>query len=635
MKLKKLITLFGICSILAGCGKSEEASSPIPSSPIEQSSSSSIGQSSSTSSDARSKDDYSSVLNMVYNLVASEANISSEKIVKTSNNAYSKTVQTFNVDIYSDDTSSSEGTIIKYDANNKETLRDTFKERTLVRTDKVANETDSYDEMAFIYYAIDYDNNNFSSSLYGDDASRLYVAGSASDAASKGFDDDSYVLQSEIGRAITKQGVFAIYTFIQENLINDTYIGSGYFYYGDDEDGNVLYETTASYSYPDTDYDGTITIEKSVSFVWDEDNDRILSYKTSYLMTEVTDDSDDPYISESIEEGTLNYGQKEAAPSDGLLNVDDYFVTEVTELDVTDDQTAKEFDDPAAFPVSADYLFAKPKTYLPAKALNVGFSDLTPVSSSDSSVIKLNNGYFECVGKGSTTLTYSYVGKESDIWVDKQISIDIVIPNATAPQSISAYPLFTNSSPTSYNNQIHVGKSYKKIISVSPFGADKRFTATVSDSSILSATPDIEDGSVTLTGLKEGTVQVTYASVLNPKVKCTETYQVFNPMTADEAISYVKGKTFQYYNSLYDYTITMTLGDGTGTFTGRGITVSFSWMATEGQINLYDYDPSDDDGYADEYGYDKTGWLTADGHIVFERPNWYDEHEFSPVEVEE
>ena len=651
MKKIKILSLLAVVTTLASCGTNQSSNSMTPTTPSTPSNNSSQTTKPTSEKPEKKNMSISDVYNYVYDLASREYLASHEDVKTTSVNSYSSKVKSISLDIYSDKTSYGTGTVVETKNSTSEVSKeDTFKYRAKSQKEKVKIE-DSIKELNFLYMVESYENDSFYTSGFSDALGRLAVVKNTNEATDLGLATGQYILEKNLDTYVTSNAVNSVYKFIDENIVNNESLktSSLSFEYYDDKDGNTIYSFSTEYKYDNSDVDvstGTV-VDIDVLFIVNND-ENMTSFKTSYKVVEgdTSGDSSLAYFKNDIYEGTITYGEKQA-PSTKAIDVNNYFINDVTDIDVFDKNTNQ----PTALnkdqiPASTTAIYAKPKTYSPATALDADFSYLIPKSSSNTSYATVNsagNGFNLKNAKGQTiTLTYECNYKnESGVWDSKDISVTITISKYDDAESIKFSEIkSSDQSPTkedSYINELIIGKTYtldKSKVSVNPSSADQEVTITSSDPSIIKAEKNV-DGVYVLTPLKEGSITLTITSVRNPKIKREVTLKAYKPMAASEISTYFMGKTFEYVSS-YGYTnvikFNSTTKSGTISGTGSSGVTKFNWESTKaGYISLYDCVPDGNDEYEDIEGnfrYSKSFIVTADKNLYVERPKDYDMHYF-------
>lgn len=651
MRKIKILSLLAVVTTLASCGANPSSNSTTPTTPSTPSNNSSQTTKPTSEKPEKKNMSISDVYNYVYDLASREYLASHEDVKTTSVNSYSSKVKSISLDIYNDKTSYGTGTVVETNNSTSEVSKeDTFKYRAKSQKEKVKIE-DSIKELNFLYMVESYENDSFYTSGFSDALGRLAVVKNTNEATDLGLATGQYILEKNLDTYVTSNAVNSVYKFIDENIVNNESLNTSIlsFEYYDDKDGNTTYSFSTEYRYDNSDVDVSTGTVVDIDVLFTVNNDEnMTSFKTSYKVVEgdTSGDSSLAYIKNDINEGTITYDEKQA-PSTEAIDVNNYFINDVTDIDVFDRNTNQ----PTALnkdqiPASTTAIYAKPKTYSPATALDADFSYLIPKSSSNTSYATVNsagNGFNLKNAKGQTiTLTYECNYKnESGVWDSKDISVTITISKYDDAESIKFSEIkSSDQSPTkedSYINELIIGKTYtldKSKVSVNPSSADQEVTITSSDPSIIKAEKNA-DGVYVLTPLKEGSITLTIASVRNPEIKREVTLKAYTPMAASEISTYFMGKTFEYVSS-YGYTNVIKFNSTTksGTISGTGISgvTKFNWESTKaGYISLYDCVPDGNDDYEDiesNFGYSKSFIVTADKNLYVERPNYLDMHYF-------
>lgn len=651
MEKIKILSLLAVVTTLASCGANQSSNFMTPTTPSTPSNNSSQTTKPTSEKPEKKNMSISDAYNYVYDLASREYLASHEDVKTTSVNSYSSKVKSMSLDIYNDKTSYGTGTVVETDNSTSEVSKeDTFKYRAESQKEKVKIE-DSIKELNFLYMVESYENDSFYTSGFSDALGRLAVVKNTNEATDLGLATGQYILEKNLDTYVTSNAVNSVYKFIDENIVNNESLNTSSlsFEYYDDKDGNTIYSFSTEYRYDNSDVDVSTGTVVDIDVLFTVNNDEnMTSFKTSYKVVEgdTSGDSSLAYIKNDINEGTITYDEKQA-PSTEAIDVNNYFINDVTDIDVFDRNTNQ----PTALnkdqiPASTTAIYAKPKTYSPATALDADFSYLIPKSSSNTSYATVNsagNGFNLKNAKGQTiTLTYECNYKnESGVWDSKDISVTITISKYDDAESIKFSEIkSSDQSPTkedSYINELIIGRTYtldKSKVSVNPSSADQEVTITSSDPSIIKAEKNA-DGVYVLTPSKEGSITLTIASVRNPEIKREVTLKAYTPMAASEISTYFMGKTFEYVSS-YGYTNVIKFNSTTksGTISGTGISgvTKFNWESTKaGYISLYDCVPDGNDEYEDiegTFGYSKSFIVTADKNLYVERPNKFDMHYF-------
>lgn len=565
MKKIKILSLLAVVTTLASCGANSSSNSTTPTTPSTPSNNSSQTTKPTSEKPEKKNMSISDVYNYVYDLASREYLASHEDVKTTSVNSYSSKVKSISLDIYNDKTSYGTGTVVETKNSTGEVSKeDTFKYRAKSQKEKMKFE-DSIKEVNFLYMVESYANDSFYTSGYSDTLGRLAVVKNTNEATDLGLATGQYILEKNLDTYVTSNAVNSVYKFIDENIVNNEFlnISSLSFEYYDYKDGNTTYSFSTEYRYDNSDVDVSTGTVVDIDVLFTVNNDEnMTSFKTSYKVVEgdTSGDSSLAYIKNDINEGTITYGEKQA-PSTEAIDVNNYFINDVTDIDVFDKNTNQPIAlNKGQIPASTTAIYAKPKTYSPATALDADFSYLIPKSSSNTSYANINSacdGFNLKNARGQTiTLTYECNYKnESGVWDSKDISVTITISKYDDAESIKFSEIKnSDQSPTkedSYKNELIIGKTYtldKSRVSVNPSSADQEVTITSSDSSIIKAEKNV-DGVYVLTPLSEGSITLTIASVRNPEIKKEVTLKAYTPMVASEISTYFMGKTFEYVSS--------------------------------------------------------------------------------------
>lgn len=456
--------------------------------------------------------------------------------------------------VKTDGSSFSEGTLSR-EENRQTTQSDTFARRYLEQTDKIKNGTVTGNFPMF-YMITDYAKNNFTSSDYADSARKLFVVDSEAEATSQGLESGNYILSSDVATASTAQAINTFSTFFDKSILNNDYVtqlGNRKF-----TKAGETYSFSAQYSY-DGDLNDTETFHITASFTLNEDHSTIasVSYQSINVDTNKSD-ATDSYTKSSSYKAVISYGTRSEAASP--INVNDYFLSTISDFAICNSDSERSEADPKAFSLTNSYLFAKAKSFTPSKATNVMLSN---ISSSNSAVIALtSDGYFEVKGVGTTTLTFSYFGKDdANVYEEKNLTKDIIV---VAPEA-TELNLFAIS-PAIVDNTLYLGTTYTMGTSVSPAKANQAIKVTSSDEKVLTAIAGTNNEDVTLAPVAEGTATVTVTSIANPKLTKTMTLTVKAAIADEKYLAKLTSTTYLYTNTTYNYTFALTFKtDGTGT----------------------------------------------------------------------
>ncbi len=200
-----------------------------------------------------------------------------------------------------------------------------------------------------------------------------------------------------------------------------------------------------------------------------------------------------------------------------------------------------------------DYIRYSPDfTYLPLTGLD--YWDINVIDSSDRNVIDYNeeDGCFEAVGVGKTTLT---VGAEYNPFLNCQV--EVTVTYAKASSIVPSKP---------FNNDSYVGEAFTNTditipVSVGPYCAKQEMIVSSSNEDIATAYID-EDNNVKVHGISEGSVKITVAAKDNPSISKQFNINVVGELNKNcfvgdwEDTSY-----YEIYKMKFKYTFN---DDGTG-----------------------------------------------------------------------
>lgn len=582
---KKLILLVSVClitSFMVGC--SSTSSSSVASSSSFSSSETTSSSSSSSSEEVGNKISFVDAGNLIASLEQSEYNLSSGANIvnETKANGYTVT-KNENLKVYDDASSSSTGTLKRTSPMGRVLAEDNFVGRKKRQIDRF-NVNDK--EVSFnMYYSIyDYENENVSS--YKDSAGAVYIVNTSSDAYAGGLTDGQFILESEYAKYTSLQVCLQVETAL-DDLYNDDYVlakGITDIYYKNLDNGNINYFLTVEYNY-DGDLNDVYTINKELSFEVNADKTKLLNVTYNVTTTDTNkSDPSDTYVSANNYSATLNYETREKVNEENLIDVNSYFLENVSEVNILtyNSKGNKEVvSDKSNIDIDGKYIFLEAKTYTPSKAVNVSLTNKT--SSNEAVVKKESSGHFALVGPGKATLTATYSGKDDyGAYIEKEISIDIVVTQ----KEVTAFSIKTESCNI-YKNNLDAEGNVSKGTFLDRFGAhdntlfvnnnysftiqknaSKAVDFSVTSSDETKAKAALDGSTLIVYALGKGEVNITVSLKDNPNV-----YNVYHfyILDNDDVSSLVKGKTF-YFDQLkktYHYTgeISFDSSSNTGTLT--------------------------------------------------------------------
>lgn len=609
-------------------GSSIGTTSGHSSSPIDSASSSFDKQSISFSTAA-------SLLSKAADLEAGGVNKENHVSLSSSNDLI--TTETTSLEIYGDGTSQGAGTISK--KNGDEVIgSDTFITRSLAKTDamKVDGLTSNYD---MFYYVKKYATGVLSTGVINEDeAGRIYVFDTDSEATTAGLTSNQYILKDDIKDAVTLQGAANALTFLSGSVINNAYAtqtGVSTFSYTVSENTKD-YSMSLSYSV-DGDLNDTTETTISMSFSLDLESGKLMKVTSDYSTHDVSKEDPTDFSDKlAHDEYTFEYGSKADKPATPI-DVNQYFLASVKDFEITDGYGKVYSAD--GFPQSATYLFTLPTVYEPETAIGVGRDSLARIASSNSSVIALTgDGYFEVKSAGKSTLTFSYYGLgDGDVFEERTLTKDVTVTSGT-PTTIALLSTTPEVTAPKYGErkELLTGESYSLHAYVTPSTASQSITAKSSDTSILKTETSDKAGYASITAIKEGDVGVLLSSTEKESVSVELLYHVYNKKSDEELKAGLIANTFSYSSIYANDVITLSfLENGTGklkeVMTNNGTTTTydkdtFKWSLSGYSLTTSDwtYNPWGDDN---PYG---IGTIYPDcEHFSFLNSESFSTHEYT------
>jgi len=393
------------------------------------------------------------------------------------------------------------------------------------------------------YYIIDYEKDNLFSE-WMDTASKL-------DIVSEGSEDEegsTYLLESSLQSQLSKQVSLYTYNFFVGDILNNSYLQSNLpnvkvTTYED----HIEYELNeCSYSYQEDSYTNSQSYTGKVSFDF---NGRIL--KSDFTsVTSTTDEDKNSYVIDSNTSYEVSYQDRKAAPSN-LLNPDDYFLSTINSIRpyYYDDHYDKTYADLNSVPYKK-YIGFEAYDYLPSKAVNL---EMTPISSSDESIIKVSGDKFETVGFGTCKIVCkSATGIEMEV--------EITVPKESASE-IYYYDIYANVEYMEEDNSIrkmYANTTYTNICTkIKPSGTSlDDIDVKVDVNNVVTITKDSVDEENDLITWKyefkdiseEKYINVTFYSKSNKEVSTTIKYYVGSKLSDEEMINKLSTNTYKWTN---------------------------------------------------------------------------------------
>jgi hypothetical protein len=502
---------------------------------------------------------FSEVLSLLKTLSENEGALSSGATIEkhsTVNNVDTVTNEEYSV--LPDGSGASSGSVQTIE-NEKVSASDTFKRRVTKQNDKIMVGTTPTTYP--MYYAItDYAADSMASNLYRDSADKRYIIEKEADKGE--LTDSEYILASDYTAMATAHVAATTHDLIATNIVANEYVtqkNQTTFDYATQKDGSIQYSFKTAYSV-DGDLNDTISYLIEARFTVDNDLSKLLSTYYDFNTADVNkNDKTDAYLDDEITSAVVHYDTRKEIT--GVLDVNDYFLSSISEIAITDTYD-KELD-PKGITLETSYLRAKAKTYLPEKATNL---DLVNVSSSDNEVVALNtDGSLEVKKAGTTTLTFSYFGRnDAGVYEERTLTKDLVI---SAPKPTSIDFNFNSASPAILDATLYLGTTYTLETYVGPTTAIKTISVSNSDDKVLSVALGKDGKTLTLTPLAAGTSTITIASSVDPTIKTSKVFTVKAPLNDDAYLDKLSSTTYTYtaVSSTPTYTFTLTFAkDGTG-----------------------------------------------------------------------
>jgi len=536
--------------------------------------------------------------NQVSSFTNAEANDAKNVTIQTvtqSGTIIDKTVE--NITQYSDNTSSSSGTYTRT-IKGEETFSTTYKTIKTKTVDKynIYGSVYSYDMYTEVN---DYDSDETPTANYKDSGVKKFIVDTDEEAEEAGLSSDQYILSDNLAIETSANSTGKLATFIADFIYSNVYLtqlGLTSFAVTYDADQELFYYSlNATYSY-DGDLGNTVQEDVVVDYTTNKDKTRLESYNCDYMVTyKSKSDATDQYVSKSVINAVIEYGDKASEKASDILNPDNYFLTKVKEIGLL--ARNSNFDDVSvdanAIPLNCSYIFGYAKTYSPKKALDV---NITPISSSNSEVVQLtDDGRFQILSTGTTTLTFGYYEKVDGVYTYVNKGVDVTITDAKVEKIT-----FNSKINPYFSSSLVEGKSYSWDISVSPSKASKAITATSSDESVLKVSVD-EKNNLVIDALKEGKATITVTSVATPEI--TETKEIYVLSSSYDYNSYLLNNSF-LYDGPWGFTYTITFSnDGTGERiqyvkdSGETYTDTFKWTLEGTVIKFSDWSYEDSNNF--------------------------------------
>ena len=623
--MKKSILLLALSTLMfavAGCNDSSASNGNSTSPSISTSTSLTPSTSTSTSNSGSSigtdgKIKFGDIVTLLTKLFSYEANnASGAQITNTLTNGTSITTTTEHVDVYNSliPSSASKGTVVRT-TNGKEDKSDTFVKRNAVVNEKYAvdvNGLATVQTYPMFAQIVDYENENMGGTAYIDSAVKYFVVDSDTDAADGGLVKGQYVTTTDMLGLASPRVSSTLYSYLSTYILNNVYaqqVGVDSFEYRTLTTGNIAFSCIVGYSI-EGDLDDTQFHSVNIQFITNADQTKLVSGEISYVHADMREGEDDAaYVNEIHWAATLEYDTRKDIPSDAI-DVSNYFLQEITDIELYTRENNNAAVDPNNIIYSNNYtyLFARAKSYKPAKAVEIS---ITGAGSTNSDVIKFtDDGYFEIVGPGTTSLSFVYFGKDSDgVYREKTFNktVTVVAPN---PDKIRV----TIIKPEIADNTLQIGQTYTFSVYVTPIKATQDIVIdSNSNPNVLSASID-KDNNVTITALASGQSTITFKVNGYESVTASMTFTV---ASADiDLATLITQKTYLCDLSNYGYTFSLKFkGDGTGeriqhiNDSGKDYTDTFTYTISNNKITFSSWS----DGAPKQF---EIGLITQDGDKI-------------------
>lgn len=454
-------------------------------------------------------------------LAQKETESSSSASVKTVTSINdSKTTREETHTIYQDGSSSYEGKVSKGEQI------DAFKGRKLQREDTfLSNGVASKKNR--LYWAEKHEN---SFATDQETSCRIY------EVLEDGQESSSpYIPASSAAYTLTAMVTGSVHDFLA-GVASDVNLQSAMpYFYKTESEGTSYYDFNASYSYSG-DLGDTVQIDYEIHF--SVKNDVLVSGSYVSGMTD-SRGNEDPYIKSTTYEGSLSYGERSPFPIEGLLDVDSFLLSSVSDVQI---HSSGNGGDIVKGNISKNsyYVSVSPKTYLPETALT---GLLTPISSTDESILKVGNGYaIEVKGKtGSATITFAYEGRNEDGAFEKKTIQKELIVSGIAPKKFNV-----TEDELIVDSTLVVGESYETSLILSS-GSDSTLEVTSSDPEAVAVSLNSKGNLVMEAKKATASVTVSVTPVAAPELAKTFTYKVEEKKNSQEMLL---AHMFKYTNYL-------------------------------------------------------------------------------------
>lgn len=535
MKIKRSILIIPLVFLLA-CNKETIVSSSL----------NSVSSSSSTSQDSNmTLDELVQLLegDVYVNEVMKSNKVVFEETDKRGDSRVSKEKETLT--IYSDFTSFATGEKSnEYNSSGKETKDvDTYQmiNQAITYVDK-----DNTSSKNTIYYrVIDYKDGN-KNSIWVDSAYRLPVV----NEGNEGENGVNYLLVGSLPGQISKQVSLLSSRFIKANLTGNPDVMMALPKVKiTKENSNTIYSIN-EYKYSYNDDDGSTT-EVLVKFAFTlDDKMQLITSDTTYQTT--TSSYDEVYVENLHSHYDVSYGERVSSTTvSNLINPEDYFIQTVEEVRAyVYNNGKKEEVDFKNLPINSLVHF-EAKKYTPLKAVDL---EMKPVSSSNTTAIKVDSNVFDTLASGESTLKM-----ESVTGVEFTLDVRVNIPSIKSISYVDTYSnIEIDKQGDVVNRYIYTNTTYTNInVSPRPNNAlVSDIEIVVSDESVLQVTKDESASTLNNMVLKykvlknneNKSVTVTFRLKDNQQIATSITYNIKDRLSKEDFVTKITTHAYRWSN---------------------------------------------------------------------------------------
>lgn len=544
MKKIQLATMLLSTVMLIGC-TSNPISSSIDSSQGEVSSEEISSDESENSSISSEINGGSISLENAYNEIAKaqKAELNNAKSVIYHSESSSATVQN-KIDQtytnYEDGSTTSTGTYTR-SIEGKEDETDTFKTIATSTVDKYEN-GDDIDNYRMFVEVRDFDKDIGISDGYKDSATKKFIIDSEDDIGN--LSDGEYILAKDFEANAAANLTAKLANFIAGDIMSSDYaIQTGLNKVKPTQKETGEWEYLIQFQYSSTDEGIVTTYLTKAQYTLSQDKSRLLSFDTLNKTT-YEREGDEPAYSLYEESGEIIYGDKALEMGKDVLNIDNYFLTDVlsVRLEAVSGFKTITVGDDLTIPTNCSTIYGYANNRKPLKSMNTA---LMASKSSSEEVVAIEDDNFVIKGTGVTSLTFSYYRKRpsTGAYYLSSIRVDNVTIISAQVESIS----FVSKGDINLHYGLEIGKTYSWGYRVSPKEAPQAITASVNDPELANVIVN-SDSTISIKPKKEGEFSITLTSVGSPDISVTKRfYTLSNTM---DYKAFLTGHKFYYKNGL-------------------------------------------------------------------------------------